>query len=197
MPRKRIRQIGAKQDALSDAEIEELKEACRDLKDRFVVWTPIYSGLRVGEVAHMNRSWLGWNEKVINIPPQQACWCWDCRHYRRSLWMPKTQSGVRSIRISSTLELILQQYFETVRQPRQVSRQAWEWRLAKIARRTGIQHRAYPHALQATCATLWATQGMSAPSLQYLMGWEQLESAEHYVQSTKRQALEGATRILG
>lgn len=200
MPTKRatrIRVIRAKEDALSDSEIVELKAACKSLKDKFIVWTPIYSGLRVGELAHLNRSWLDWQSKTINVPAEQDCWCWDCRHYRRGLWMPKTEMGVRSVFISPELEPILQACFETVKPLRQVSRQGWEWRLSRVAKRTNIEHRVYPHCLRATCATLWSTQGMSAPSLQYLMGWEQLESAEHYVQSTKKRAIKEARRILG
>lgn len=75
----RIRRIRAKEDALSDEEIEQLKEACCGIKDRLAVYVPIYAGLRVGGLAHLDRSCIDWWEKTTNIPPEQRCWCWDCR----------------------------------------------------------------------------------------------------------------------
>ena len=193
----RIKVVRAKEDALSDSEIEELEQACNGEKDEFVVWTPIYSGLRVGELAHMSRDWLNWKDMTINIPPSQDCWCWDCRHYRKGLWQPKTKAGIRSVLIQASLVPILRAHFEAYRKARQVSRQAIEHRLSLIVKRTSISHRVYPHCLRATCATIWASKGMSSPSLQYLMGWENLEAAEHYVQSSRRRAIKEAVEIFG
>ena len=47
---------------------------------------------------------------------------------------------------------------------------------------------AYPHCLRASFATRLAEQGISAPSLTYLMGWQTLTPAEHYIQSTMKRA---------
>ena len=192
MIRKSIR---AKEDALSDDEITYLTSVCQNIKDLYSVYVPLYAGLRVGEVAHLKYSWIDIRDSTINIPPTQDCWCWDCRHYRKGVWSPKTSAGVRSVLIHPILLPILKRYINSV--STNVSRQAIEIRVSRIVKRTNIPHRVYPHALRATCATLWSNQGMSAPTLQYLMGWELLDSAEHYVQSTKKRALKEAMEIVG
>jgi site-specific recombinase XerD len=70
------------------------------------------------------------------------------------------------------------------------SRQALEQRVERIRQRSGLLKPVYPHCLRATFATRIAEQGMSAPSLAYLMGWEGLQVAEAYIQSSMRRAHE-------
>lgn len=86
----------ARQDVLSDEEIQQLTRVCRGIKDELVVVVPLYAGLRVGELAHLSIGWLNWQESTIDIPQRQVCFCWDCRHYRHSTWEPK-YTGVASI----------------------------------------------------------------------------------------------------
>lgn len=70
------------------------------------------------------------------------------------------------------------------------SRQALEQRVERIRQRSGLLKPVYPHCLRATFATRLAERGMSAPSLAYLMGWEGLQVAEAYIQSSMRRAHE-------
>jgi len=186
----------ARQDALSDSDIGQIIGACRDVKDQLVIVVPLFAGLRVGELAHLNITWIDWKQLTIDIPQRQYCWCWDCRHYRGGVWEPKTRAAIRSVIISPEVEGILRQFFHTKTEVG-VSRQAIEARVARIAKRTGIKHPVYPHALRATAATLFASKGMSMPTVRYLMGWERLATAELYVQSTKARALEEARAKMG
>ena len=70
------------------------------------------------------------------------------------------------------------------------SRQSLEQRVERIRLRSGLLCPVYPHCLRASFATRLAELGMSAPSLSYILGWQDLESAEHYVQSSRRRAHE-------
>jgi len=63
------------------------------------------------------------------------------------------------------------------------------WQItSKLGRDASIPH-VYPHCLRATAATILAYQGISAPSLQYDLGWARLSSAEEYVKSDMKRAM--------
>lgn len=89
----RVKRIAAKQNALSDSEIQELTHSCSNIKEAMVVMVPLYAGLRVGELAHMNRSWLNSDEGTIDIPAHQFCQCRECRQLRGGVWSPKSAAG--------------------------------------------------------------------------------------------------------
>jgi len=57
----------ARQDALSDEEIIQLLYSSRGIRDEFVVTVPLYCGLRVSELAHLNASWLDWSGSWTSI----------------------------------------------------------------------------------------------------------------------------------
>ncbi|MFC2032360.1 tyrosine-type recombinase/integrase [Chloroflexota bacterium] len=77
------------------------------------------------------------------------------------------------------------------------SRQALEQRFERIRQRSELRKVCYPHALRATFATKLAEQGISAPSLCYLMGWESLQTAEAYVQSSMKRAHSEFKELVG
>ena len=68
------------------------------------------------------------------------------------------------------------------------SRQSLEQRFERIRQRSSLQKVCYPHALRATFATGLSEGGISAPSLCYLLGWESLQTAENYIQSSMKRA---------
>lgn len=65
------------EDVLNDREFELLLDACGELPDprgfagRFICLLGGRLGLRAGEIAHFNSSWLDWNRKLIRIPQHE------------------------------------------------------------------------------------------------------------------------------
>ncbi|MFC1926214.1 tyrosine-type recombinase/integrase [Chloroflexota bacterium] len=182
MPKSRLR--SAKEDALTEVESKLLLTACLDLLDNLVVRLPLYAGLRIGEAQHLKKSWLDWDKGIAVIPARQQCQCYECRKWRNNIWTPKTKAAQRSLLIVPELGLYLSQVDDGVNR----SRQALEQRFERIRQRSGLMKVAYPHCLRASFATRLAEQGISAPSLTYLLGWETLAPAEHYIQSTMKRA---------
>ena len=182
MPTNRLR--SAKEDAPTEVESQLLLIACRDLLDNLVVRLSLYAGLRIGEVQHLRKSWLDWEKGIITLPARQQCSCYECRKWRNNIWTPKTKAGQRSLLIVPELEPYLQQLGDGINR----SRRALEQRFERVKQRSHLYKLCYPHACRASFATKLSEQGISAPSLCYLMGWESLQTAEAYVQSSMKRA---------
>ena len=175
----------SREDALTEVEASILLSGCINTLDNLVVRLPLFAGLRIGEVAHLKPSWLDWEKGVIIIPSRQKCGCYECKKFRDGIWTPKTRAGQRALVITPALKPYLSQ-LPVVGINR--SRRALEQRFDRIRRRSGLSKVCYPHACRATFATRLAAHGISAVSLCYLMGWESLDTAEHYVQSSMKLA---------
>lgn len=177
----------SRQDVLQPEEQRDMLAACRTMREQFIVSTLMYGGLRVGELVHMTRHWVDFDNDTLTVPATQRCSCTGCREQRSGVWKPKTPSGARTIRIHPRLRRVLEMWFHQheslgIRRHR-------TWRIVKdIARRTYVGHNVYPHCLRATCATDLTRHNISAASLRYNLGWSNLASAESYVQSDQRRA---------
>jgi len=191
MPRNKLR--SAREDALNPVEAKMLLDACHDLLDNLTIRLPLYTGMRIGEVQHLKQSWLDWDKGIITIPARQQCQCYECRKWRNEVWTPKTRAGQRSLVIVPELEPYLTQLGDGINR----SRQALEQRFERIRFRSGLMKVAYPHCLRATFATTLAEQGISAPALCYLLGWESLQTAEAYIQSSMKRAHSEFKELVG
>ena len=114
------------EDALSDAEFEELLNGAKVLKPMWNLEAMMYVlvggrlGLRVGEIAHMTREWVNFETGMIEIPSTDSCRkgedggpCGYCRRQARrqvatdperdyqevleAYWQPKTDAGARAV----------------------------------------------------------------------------------------------------
>jgi len=176
--------LSSKEDVLNPQQLDNLFMVCNRLVDKLIVCTLAFGGLRVSELCHMRRDWLNFDENTITIPLRQYCDCWECQHKtedRKGIWRPKTKKGAREILIHPLLPPVLTEFFATRDSIGLTRQRVWQ-RLKKLARQAGILHNVYPHALRATAATILAHEKISAPALQYVLGWSRLSSAEEYVQ---------------
>lgn len=117
------------EDVLTDREFERLLEACaalpapRDFQARFICLLAGRLGLRAGELAHLQTSWLDWDRRLLRIPQHEPCDCGYCRrqaaqeatHHdtltptqaRQDRWHPKTASSARAIPFDLSLRVQL------------------------------------------------------------------------------------------
>lgn len=174
----------AREDALTQTEAVILLNACRDLLDNLTIRLPLYAGMRIGEVQHLKQSWLDWEKGFVVIPSRQQCSCYECKKWRDNIWSPKTRAGQRNLLIVPELKPYLMKLDGGINR----SRQALEQRFERIRFRSGLAKVAYPHCLRASFATKLAEEGISAPSLCYFLGWDSLEPADSYVQSSMKRA---------
>jgi len=202
----------AKQDALDEPTFERLLEATDELPEPFCTECAgilIFGGrlgMRGGEIAHLDESWVNWDREMIEIPAYDRCDhgsnggpCGYCRQqaalaaendadlsYDKALeqrWEPKTSNSARAIPFGfdAEIEAAVAAFFERFDRY-QHSRASVNRRVDRVLDRAGLPREScYPHALRATAATWHAYRGLSAPALQSLFGWANLDVAQKYI----------------
>lgn len=215
-------------DALEDREFQLLLEGCYQLDDdyfaleaRLAVLLTGRLGLRVGELIHLQESWIDWRKRMIEIPQHHPCQkgkdggpCGSCRQAAkqrvkynddvsldealRHRWEPKTDAAARSVPFDHDpkVEIVIERYFERFSEF-QGSHSAVHRRLDRACEQVDELDGSsiYPHALRATAASYHASQGLGALALQALMGWADLSTAHRYVRRSgdrTRKALQAA-----
>jgi len=184
----------AKQLALTDEEIQMLLSHPKK-KDVFVLKILIYTGLRNSEFLHLKKDWINFEKRVIKIPSSQTCECSECARKRHGIWKPKYEQSVRSIPILNEILPDLMEYFiehenimETYRN------RVYTWSVVKkmmkifnIKRRIKNMKKEvkiknpYTHALRATFASILAKHGYNALVIQKVLGWNDINLAQTYV----------------
>lgn len=178
----------ARDDYLTKSELEQLFKACEDIEEKLLVCTAGQLGLRIGEIAHLRKSWLDFQDDRVQIPSRMECTCFDCRT-RDELWLPKTKAGARGIpfKFFPVTREVLKAYFGAYDDVGK-TRRALQLKLKRIAKRAGLTKKVYPHALRSTAAMMFANAGLSAQALCEVMGWEDLRTAQAYIARSGRTA---------
>jgi site-specific recombinase XerD len=102
----------------------------------------------------------------------------------RSRWSPKTEAGAREIPFDAAprAEIVIEQFFDRF--------DAWPHTRQSINRRVdraaeqaeGLDaDDVYPHCLRATAASRFAAKGLDPFSLQNVLGWACLSTAQCYI----------------
>jgi integrase len=200
-------------DALDDRTFQRLLEATYeldeyyDLEARFVLLVAGRLGLRVGEIIHMDVTWIDRRRQMIEIPAHHDCRkgrddgiCGYCRQLASQRashnddmtmddalaerWEPKTDAAVRSVPFDfhPKTEIVIEQYFDKFSEFK-TSKSGVNRRLKKVVSRVDECDwgNIYPHCLRATAASWHASRGVDALTLQSLMGWSDLSTAHRYV----------------
>jgi integrase len=114
------------------------------------------------------------------------------------IWRPKTKNSARIIPIlSNQFRAALLTYFSKHNKFELNRHQIWD----RVKRRSkailGEDRRVYPHAIRATCANMWANEGLDPYDLTTFMGWESIATAQAYIQSDKRHMIGSMKRLKG
>ncbi len=193
----------SRENRLTTTEIETMKEACRHLEERVVVYGLLYTGMRISEFIHMRRDWVDFKEGIIHIPYRQKCNCYECmakEGEHRGFFKCKTKHGERPIPILEELRPILKEYFgEYLSVQDLVENRVNAWRIVKnIARRAKIEHPVFPHCIRATFASLLVEKGLNDPiTLKDVMGWKKINMAEAYIRLSGQAVKEKINQIWG
>jgi integrase len=178
----------ARDDYLTKDELQQLFKSCQDIEEKLLVCAAGQLGLRIGEIAHLSKSWLDFQDDRIQIPSAMTCNCFECATSEKE-WKPKTLAGSRSIpfKFFPTTREVLKGYFGAYDSVGK-SRRALQLKLKRIAKRTSLTKKIYPHALRSTAAMMFANAGLSAQALCEVMGWEDLRTAQSYIARSGRTA---------
>ena len=182
--------------------VKKILQAAKTLPERLLVYGLIYTGMRIGELVHMRRSWVRWdlNPPRIFVPYRQACSCRHCieARYRRdkksgklvlvkpeSTWQAKTEKAKRAAVVPPGLVPILKEFFakhQSVMEVIPYREIAW-YMLKRIAKRARVNWRIFPHLLRGVYASKLATQGVDVYRLKSKMGWKNFDMAMKYVET--------------
>ena len=189
----------SKDDILMKEEIDDLIKACKNPNEKFIVTTLIYSGMRVGEFTHMKKEWIRWQEGKIVVPQKETCDRYCCQYSKHKkiirkkkkkeriridgLWNPKTKEGARDIPlVNEEIKEVLRNWFNN-HEGVKMTRIGVYKLLQRVAGRVKILKKVYPHSLRATFASIMASKGVSAASIQAIMGWKSFATAQSYVKA--------------
>lgn len=200
----------AHEDALSDAEFEELIGGAKTLRPPwnlealFVVLVAGRLGLRIGEIAHARREWVSFEKGLLEVPSQDRCRkgreggiCGYCRRQAHrtaetsgrdleallaSYWEPKTSAAERAVpfEFDERVEHIVRAFFDYY-SGTPFSVNTARRRVSQAVEASTLSRRIYPHCLRATAASHLAYDGLNVPALQAMMGWAKIETAEKYI----------------
>lgn len=170
----------SRDDALKPEDLKALEAATSSPREKALVRLMTRFGLRAGEAAHVNLSWISGQRGTLEIP--YVCSCARCKE-SGDRWGPKTEAGARTVPLRAHTETweAVKIYLTHEDEP-WVTRQG-VWALVKrVADRGNLLERVYPHALRATAATQLADMGLSADQIALIMGWEDSGMAKPYIQ---------------
>ena len=179
------------------------KNSLHPLENTFLVIVTGRLGMREGEVAHMRKNWVDFEQEIIYIPSHEPCTCKYCMDARKKeienrkkpakkgkkkkkgplkkRWSPKTPAGARAIpfgflpdEAKDIIEEMLSKYPIISFTPIAISH-----RITRLAKKAGLD--TGPHPLRAAALTYFAYKNVGTKTIQDIAGWETLEQAEHYI----------------
>lgn len=171
--------------ALRPEELGRLEAAAKSPREKLSVRLLGRFGLRCGELAHLNPSWVSPQSGTLTVPLR--CVCTVCQARERP-WRCKKPASHRALPVAADPQTwdALMVFFGRYSTPEEtiVSERAVHKLVKTLADRAMLFQRVFPHALRATAASTFARQGANEAQLCGLMGWEDLASARPYVQAS-------------
>lgn len=180
----------SKENALEKHEQEELIRAVNSLdianktKERYCVLIALCmeAGLRISEAIQTRESWVNDTEDgiTLNIPQKDR----DLRNMKRD-WKPKTLAGKREvIFLNDKIGSMVKSYLINNDKGLNFSRQRAYQVIKLLGEKIG-KPKLHPHALRSTYANNLVYAGVTESTLQYYMGWANLNTAVNYVKTSK------------
>ncbi len=164
----------SKDDALTEQEFDTLLSACNpnDPRELVIILLAGELGLREGEIAALQSSWINFQRGHIVIPSKTD-----------QGWTPKRPDSARTIpalKMSPRAWEAIRTYF-TAHRTLDMTRMTVYRIVQKVAIRSLLRKKVYPHSLRATAATKLAYKVYNPLILCDIFGWKQLAMAEFYI----------------
>lgn len=164
---------------LTNEELEILRNACKDLREKVIVEFLYSTGCRVSEVIESKLNDINWSENSLKV------------HGKGDKY--------RTVYFNVKCKLLLQEYINTrdsesvhifvgERKPHKaLTKSGIEKLITKIGKRTNINKAISPHVLRHTMATLALQRGMDITLIQQLLGHTNISTTEIYAKVNTKQ----------
>lgn len=172
-----VGQIKAKaepRESFSGEEIQLVKEAAKNSKERAMIYFLLASGCRVGELVSIDRK--------------------DVDYVGRKLFVRGKGDKTREVYFDDVTAMMLQRYLSErkddhpalfrSRKNRRYSENGVEEMMRRISERTGIH--VYPHRFRHTFAQTMLDRGMSIEEVSILLGHEKIDTTLTYAKANQR-----------
>lgn len=184
-PVRRIHKVKTGQavkETYTDEELELMRDTCTEIRDLAIIDMLASTGMRVGEMVHLNRSDIDFEERecvVFGKGDKERIVYFDARtkmHLRQYIEERGDNNPALFVSLNAPHKRI------------QIS--GIEARLKKIGNELGIE-KVHPHKFRRTLATVAIDKGMPIEQLQHLLGHQRIDTTLQYAmvkQSNVKQA---------
>ena len=167
----KVKTISNIKETYSDEDLEKMRDICDEPRDLAMIDMLASTGMRVGEMVHLNRSDINFSER-------------ECVVFGKG-------DKERIVYFDARAKLHLQDYldkrtdnnpalFVTLRTPHErIQIGGIEHRLREIGKRLNIQ-KVHPHKFRRTLATMAIDKGMPIEQLQRLLGHQRIDTTLQY-----------------
>ena len=177
-PSSRIRQMKQPKrlpKALTAIELEQLREACRSLRERAIVEVMYSTGCRLSEISSMKRKAINWSNSSLKVigkgDKERIVYINPKARYHLDKYLEECEES----------ENECEYLFSTERRPyRQLQNKSIQDVISKISSRTTIDKKVTPHVFRHTMATLAMENGIELGDLQQLLGHESADTTLRY-----------------
>jgi integrase/recombinase XerD len=156
-----------KREPLTPDEANSLANACQTHEDKLIVWTLLDTGLRVAELANLNRDNVDWQNHRLMI-------------YGKGGPYGKL-SKRRIIPISSRIQPLLEGHLGLYDRIQIGGVRTIQRVVKAVANRAHIRRTVTPHVLRHTFSVTCIQKGISTRALQEILGHDRLATTEIYL----------------
>lgn len=167
-----MRRYEHKREPLTKDDANKLANECKTIKEKLIVWTLLDTGLRVEEFCNLNRNNIDWTKHSITV------------FGKNTKGGPKKR---RDVPMSARVKPILEGWLAANDSIGFTCKNAWEV-LKKVANRACIGN-CSPHVLRHTFAVLSLEKGISLPSLQKVLGHNDLSTTAIYLNRSNAESV--------
>ena len=155
----------------TDEQLEDMRDACEELRDLAMIDMLASTGMRVGEMVLLNRSDINFNEReciVLGKGNKERIIYFDARTKLHLLNYLDSRTDTEEA------------LFVTLRSPySRLTISGVEVRLRALGRKLGMD-KVHPHKFRRTLATMAIDKGMPIEQLQQLLGHKRIDTTLHY-----------------
>jgi integrase/recombinase XerD len=162
-----------KREPLTNDEADRLANACKTAVEKLVVYTLLDTGLRVSELASLQKDNLQWQDRRLVI------------FGKGGPYGKKTKR--RIVPLTERAYTVLSHFF-SLQDKLDYSPRSIQLIVKRIAQRSGITKKVSPHVLRHTFAITCIKRGISTRSLQQFLGHDRLMTTEIYLNMSPEDA---------
>lgn len=157
---------------LNDIELELVRDACKDYREKALIELFYSTGCRVSEMVVLKKSDIDFQTKEVHLFGKGS-------KHRISYINARAEVALK--KYWASMEVDIDSVISTIRKPyRGVTKTQIEQIVRKIGERSGIGRNLYPHLIRHTTATMSLERGMNVTELQKMLGHEKLDTTMIY-----------------